>query len=617
LILNQVALVLGLRKENPEKLKAAFGRMKTEGLFSVLHQAQSNQSDESVCGYSAAGIIQEVPQDLSGFQKGMRVAIAGAGYANHAETAIVPVNLTIPIPDNVSFQEASTCALGGIAMQGVRRANVSLGDFVVVSGCGAIGLLTIQMLKANGCRVIGLDINSKRLSLAKDLGASYIFNPLHDDTVTKIKHITNGHGADKVILTLATSSAKPLQQAFEMSRRKGTVVLVGVVGMKLERREMYRKEIDFLISTSYGPGRYDDQYEQNGIDYPYGYVRWTEKRNMEAYLQMISDGTIVLDKIINKEFDIDQAPEAYKSLTSEDQPLLVVLSYLSSGSNEPVTVTSPNPKWIAPSDKILRTALVGTGSFVQSMHIPNLQQLNSKYNITSVYDQNGIAARKAKKLLKKPTIVVESNYATILQSDTDLIVIGTRHNSHANLSIEALNAGKAVFVEKPMAITTSDFKKLTKTISQTSAPFMVGYNRRFSPGVKKIKSFTDNRVNPLIVQYTMNAGYVPYDSWVQTDEGGGRIIGEACHIFDLFRSITNSPAVSVSVDGIVPKTSSIRSSDNAVITITYQDGSICSLAMELIADGNQSNQTKGIFLNLSFLQIKSIKEFASLFHWMS
>ncbi|VGO18263.1 bi-domain-containing oxidoreductase [Pontiella sulfatireligans] len=593
-------------KENPDKLRKAFERMKTEGVLSVLNQAQANQESETPCGYSAAGVVVEVGSEANGYSKGMRVAIAGAGFANHAEVATVPVNLAMSIPENVTLEEASTCAIGGIALQGIRRADVSLGDFVVVIGCGAIGLLTVQMLRAAGCRVIGIDLDAKRLELAKKLGAEFVFNPAQENVVQKVTQVTNGQGADRVILTVASSSSQPLRQAFEMSRRKGRVVLVGVVGMELERGLMYKKELDFVISTSYGPGRYDEQYEQKGIDYPYGYVRWTEQRNMQAYLQMIADGSVRLSGIVHSTYPITQAEDAYQALKSEEKPLLVLLSYPAeeqaaggqrSETRDQTTTNNQQPatSWIPPSDGILKVGLAGVGAFVQGMHIPNLKALGGQYAVRSVFDLTGVAGRQAARQLPDANVQIETDYDQFLKSDIDMVLIGTRHNSHAELTMKALKAGKAVFVEKPMCITRDEFEKLGEVIEATEAPFMVGYNRRFAPAVQEIHKITDKRVNPLVVHYTMNAGYVPYDAWVHADEGGGRIIGEGCHIFDLFRSLTRSKAISVSVDGIQPKTSAIRASDNMVATVKYADGSICTLLYSSLGSKDAPKERMEVF----------------------
>lgn len=594
-------------KENPKKLKSAFIRMKSEGVFSVLKKAQDKLADERLAGYSAAGVVQSLGDNVSGFSPGMRVAIAGAGYANHAELAAVPVNLAIQIPDQVTFEEASTCALGGIALQGIRRAEISIGDYVVVFGCGVLGLLTIQMLRAAGANVIGIDLRDDRLDLARELGASLTLNVLHDNIVRKVIHATDGHGADRVILTVATDSPDPIQQAFEMSRRKGRVVLVGVAGMQLDRKSMYRKELDFVISTSYGPGRYDREYEEKGIDYPYAYVRWTEQRNMTAYLNMIANKSVRLSRIIGKSFPVEKAEAAYQSLKEEDRPLLVLLSY-SPQEDVEKAVQANSGSWTGLEKGILKTGLVGVGSFVQGMHIPNLNSLVDQYIVKSVCDMNGVTVRKAARLLAENDILIETDYNSFLNSDIQAVLIGTRHNTHASLAIKAMNAGKAVFVEKPMCISREEFRQIKEVLNKTNTPFMVGYNRRFAPPIQKIREITDKRINPIMIQYTMNGGYVPYDAWVQTEEGGGRIIGEACHIFDLFRSITGSEAISVSIDGIQPNTDSVHSSDNVIVTIKYADGSVCSLLYTGLGNKNAPKEQMKVFCDEQLLVLNDYKQ---------
>jgi len=598
-------------KDNPEKLKAAFSRMKTEGVLKVLSKAKAKSENESLCGYSAAGVVRDIGSGVSGFSKGMRVAIAGAGYANHAEQAVVPKNLAVPIPDNVTMEEASTCALGGIALQGIRRADTRIGDYVVVLGCGAIGLLSVQMLRAAGCRVIGIDLENDRLDLARELGAEFVFNASDTDIVRKVLHATDGHGADRVILTLATSSSEPLKLAFEMSRRKGRVVLVGVAGLELDRKEMYQKELDFVISTSYGPGRYDEEYERHGVDYPYAYVRWTENRNMQAYLKMISDGSVKLDRIIGGNYKVENADKAYESLKQREHPLLLVLSYSSNEEESSEDVITVSSEWSMPASAQLRVGLIGTGSFIQSMHIPNIESMEEHYEVTSVCDLNGITAKRAAKLISAHDVIVETDFRKLLQSDINMVLIGTRHDSHATLAMESLQAGKAVFVEKPMCITRDEYSKLKEALANTDAPFMVGYNRRFAPAVREIRKITDNRINPLMIHYTMNGGYIPYDSWVHTEEGGGRIVGEACHIFDLFRSITGARALSVSIDGIQPNSGSVRSSDNVVVTIRYSDGSVCSLLYTSLGNRNAPKERMEVFCDEQMFILDDYRQLVS------
>lgn len=581
--------------ENPDKVKATLERMKIDGIFSVFKKINAQHEHESACGYSAAGIVREIGEGITSFTLGMRVAIAGVGFANHAEYANVPVNLAVEIPDGVSFEDASTCAIGSIALHGIRRAEVSIGDFVVVVGCGAIGLITVQMLKASGCRVIGIDLDSERLEKAATMGAEYVFNPTTDDVIRKVMHVTGGFGADIAILTLDSSSSEPFHQAFSFTRKRGRVVLVGIADMRFEREDIYKKEIDFRISASYGPGRYDDQYELKGMDYPYSYVRWTERRNLEAYLHMVEKDTVRLEGIVSKSYKVDQPDKAYKAFQAEDRPLLILFSYSSNDKHNPVSSVSVSAKWKQLQGDSVKIGLIGTGAFMQGMHIPNLNKLLDQYTVKAVCDQNPILSRQAIRSLKNAEIANSSDINVLLKSNVDLVIIGTRHNSHAEIAIQALLEGKAVFVEKPMCITREEFDKLKEALNNSEAPYFVGYNRRYAPPVNMIREYTSKRVNPLIVHYTMNAGFIPYDSWVHTEEGGGRIVGEACHIFDLFRSLVNSPVETISIDTIKPRTASISSSDNVLVTLKYEDGSICSLLYTSLGSKLASKERMEVF----------------------
>jgi threonine dehydrogenase-like Zn-dependent dehydrogenase len=556
-------------KEHPDKVRRALERMKAEGITPVIQQARSKHDKELVVGYSAAGVVLDVAPDVKDFKKGMRVAIFGTGYASHAEYAAVPVNLATVVPDAVNFQEASTCAMGGIALQGVRRAQVELGDMVAVIGCGPLGLLTVQLLKAAGCRVIATDLNENRLSLVSKLGADFIVHAGEEGLVERVAHFCGGYGADKVIITASTQSNVVLSQAFGMCRKKGRVVLVGVVGPEFSRADMYSKELDFVISTSYGPGRYDERYERFGMDYPYAYVRWTEKRNIEAYLKFIAAESVKLDSILTGSFNLQNVTAAYESLKNENT-ILVTFDLETEEIKGPLEEISPPvvaalEGWSRPADGILRVGIAGAGSFIQGMHIPNLNALNRYYRITAICNQTGPSARNVARQFDSCTAMTD--YDELLHSDIDLVLIGTRHNLHADLGIRALEAGKAVFVEKPMCITWKEYERLREVIQQTDAPFMVGYNRRFSPFVREVRGIITNRINPVIIQYTMNAGYVPYDAWVHTQEGGGRIVGEACHIIDLFRYLVGHSAQSLTVDSITPQTDSVKPDDNTVITL--------------------------------------------------
>jgi len=561
--------------EQPDKALKAVRKIKRDGLLTVLGKARDKFEGEYAIGYSAAGVVSEIGEGVTNICLGDRVAVAGAAHAFHASELAVPLNLTVKIPDGVPFDHASTVALGAIAMQGVRRAQVALGETVVVLGCGALGMLTLQMLKAAGCRVIALDLQPARLALAAELGAELTLQPDEQDAVRRILHFTNGHGADIVIVTAATDSNTPLQQAFEMCRCKGRVVLVGVVGREFDREAMYAKELDFVMSTSYGPGRYDEQYERWGVDYPHAYVRWTEKRNMAAYLHLLASGAIRLDRLIGGRFPVDQAEQAYASL-SNSGTVLTILEYPISVESSSALKAEPV---IAPrhaSGERMGLAIVGAGSFVRSVHIPILRSMANCYRVSAVVNRSGVSARNAAAAFMG--CHAETDMAAVLASDdVDAVMIGTRHNLHAAQAVQAIRAGKAVFLEKPMCLTEDECADLKAALGSASGLFMVGYNRRFSPFAREIRDRLKGRINPAMIHYTMNAGYLPYDHWTQTAEGGGRFLGEACHVFDLFRFVIGAPVRTISVDTVRPRTESVRSSDNCVTTVTYQDGSVATL----------------------------------------
>jgi len=389
-----------LRKawEQPEKAMAAWTRMRRYGVAAVLRQAQSKQSMPQATGYSAAGIVTGIGAGLEGLRVGDRVAVAGASFACHAEQVAVPGNLIVPMPETVGFDQAATVALGAIALQGVRRANAQLGEWVAVLGCGAIGLLCVQLLRAAGCRVLALDLNADRLRLAEEFGAALIVNTQEGDAVKRVTHYCNGHGADAVIVAVATESSEPLLQAFQMARRKGRVVLLGVTGKEFSRDAMYAKELDFVVSTSYGPGRYDDSYEKLGIDYPYGYVRWTERRNMAAYLDLIARRQATPEKMIGARFDVDHAADAYAALQAEPRPLLALIEY--AGKPDQPAQGSPSEapataRWVVPRNGKTGIALLGIGDFTRGMHIPLLLSLPDCFDVKWAVDHAGMRAQEA------------------------------------------------------------------------------------------------------------------------------------------------------------------------------------------------------------------------------
>jgi threonine dehydrogenase-like Zn-dependent dehydrogenase len=388
---------------------------------------------------------------------GDRVACAGAGIANHAEVVDVPVNLTVPVPDGLDYEAAATVTLGAIAMQGVRRTNPTLGETVVVIGLGILGQLTAQLLTASGCRVIGTDIDENRIEIARANGMDIGLNPKDGDIVERIVKLTDGHGADAVIITAASPSSEILAQSFQACRRKARVVVVGDVGLNIARSDIYAKELDFFISTSYGPGRYDPVYEEEGADYPIAYVRWTENRNMEEFLRLLARGRISLANMLKEPFPIDRAEEAYAALRGTGQkPLLVMLTYPERAeATRPALQIAPP----APADGRIKLALVGAGGFAQGMHLPNLQKLKDSYDLRTIVSRTGLSARSAAERFGAPNAATD--FKTVLDDpDIDLVLIATRHDLHAGMTLDALRAGKHVFVEKPLAMNEDELAEI-------------------------------------------------------------------------------------------------------------------------------------------------------------
>ncbi len=564
--------------ERPDRVLQVIDHLRKQGIQKTVAKVRGQVAGGSPTGYSCSGIVIQVGRGVNGFQPGDRVACAGAGIANHAEIVLVPTNLAVKVPDGCDLKDAASVTLGAIAMQGVRRADPRLGEIVAVIGLGLLGQLTVQLLKVAGCRVIGLDLDARRVALARKLGADHAFHPAEVELATEIRHLTGDHGVDATIITAASSSDAIVQQAMEITRKKGRVVVVGAVGLGLKRSPFYEKEIDFLISCSYGPGRYDQAYEEKGVDYPYAYVRWTENRNMAEYLRLVAEGRVRLDEILEREYDLAQAPEAYAALqTSSERPLGVLLRYpvhtdeAIASKLETKTVLRDRPV----NGKV-RIAVIGAGNFAKSVHLPNLQKLSDLYHLRAIVSSTGTNALATAQQFGAD--YATTSYEDVLADpDVDAVLICTRHHLHAQQAMAAARAGKAIFLEKPMALNQAELDELATVLQQTGVPFMVGFNRRFSPAAQRAKEIIADRQNPMMILYRMNAGYLPPDHWTQTEEGGGRIIGEACHIFDLFQYLVDAPMVEVSATAIAPKTEHVLAGDNVSATLRYEDGSVATL----------------------------------------
>lgn len=593
-----------LRKtiEQPENIRLFYEMIRKEGLTKVITRVQ-NLSAAVPLGYSAAGIVLEAGDKITDIKKGDRVACAGAGIANHAEFIAVPGNLAVKVPENLSFQFAATVTLGSIALQGVRRAAPALGEYVAVIGLGVIGQLIVQLLKANGCQVIGIDPDSRRIDVALSLGMHKGLNVNEVNVRSEVLKFSNGWGADRVIVAASSSDDKIINQAMEISRKKGKVVIVGNVGLNLKRDEFYRKELDVLISTSYGPGRYDDFYENEGIDYPYAYVRWTENRNMEAFLALLSQGGISIGPLIEKICPLENAPALYEELKSDSvKPLICLLEYNKAAPQEHKVVTA-SP--MAVSGK-LKVAIIGAGEFVKNVHLPNLQKMNEMFFLHAIASPKGIHAQILAR--QYGLSYAASDYREILaDKEVDVVLIATRHNLHAQIAKETALAGKAIFLEKPMALNQQELDELTSVLEDMKVPFMVGFNRRFSPGLQKIKKIITPRNNPLIINYRMNAGFLPAEHWAHSAEGGGRNIGEACHIYDLCNFLTESPVESISASSISP-TKMFNRTDNFAVTIKYQDGSLANIIYTALGSADAPKETMEIYCGGGIVHLQDYKK---------
>ena len=582
--------------EQPENVKKVFNMAKSLGISETFEKVKKRWEMGSALGYSLSGIILAIGNGIKDLKVGDRVACAGSGIANHAEYVDVPRNLMVKIPDGLEFREASTVALGSIAMQGVRRADITFGEYVVIFGLGAIGQITLQIAKHAGARVIGIDLDERRLKISKENGADLILNPKDLDIAKEVIHFCGGYGADKVIFTAATDSSAPLHQAFGMTRKKGKVVLVGVSGMEIKREDLYPKELDFLISTSYGPGRYDDHYEIKGVDYPYAYVRWTENRNMQEYLRELTEGKINLKNLIEKVYPIERVEEAFENLQGPNKPLLTLLEYNQNLPADLQTLYQEESKvYISPNivkkEGVINIAIIGAGNFATSIHLPNLWRMKDKYRIYAIMNKT---PHKAKAIAEQ----YDSHFATcniddvLSDKNVDSVLIATRHDLHGEYVLKALKAGKNVFVEKPLCIKEEDLKAIKdfynsklKTQNFELPLLMVGFNRRFSKYAQEAKRHTEKRINPLFMHYRVNAGYIPLDQWVHGEEGGGRIIGEACHFIDLFTFFAESKVKEIYTSTLIPKTQSLSPDDNRVIVLNYEDGSVATL--EYFATGSK------------------------------
>ncbi len=592
--------------KHPDEVKQVLKMVSEQGVRRIHRMVKSKLSSGNAIGYSASGTVIAVGEGVEDTKVGDVVACAGAQCAHHSEVIRVPRNLIVQVPGKLSSQDASTVTLGTIALQGVRRFEPDMGEAVVVLGLGILGLITIQLLRANGCRVIGLDVDRTRIELARGMGVENAFHPDDDEVVAQVQRLTDGYGADGVVITAAGSSSEILSQSFQMCRQRGRVVLVGDVGMNIKRPDMFKKELDFRISTSYGPGRYDSTYEEGGIDYPYGYVRWTENRNMQEYLRLLENGTVSLKGIVTRVAGIDDANEAYQALKNGSDDLMVVLEYpVRSVNLVSKRRVNTNNK---PVGKSISLGVIGTGSFAKGMHLPNIERMPELFRLRGVMSRTGHNAKAVADQFKaeySTTAVAE----ILADKDTDAVLITTRHNQHGLQVLQALQAGKHVFVEKPLTLTADDLNAIKAFYDETpEGPILqTGFNRRFSPHVVRLREIVKNRTNPLIINYRMNAGYVSLDNWVHGSEGGGRNLGEGCHIYDLFTFLTDSKATKINAQAISPSTDYYGVNDNFVATISFEDGSVATLTYTALGAKSAPKERMDVYVDGKVIYLEDYK----------
>lgn len=580
--------------KQPKNVLRVMEMVQVQGIARTVKRVRGMLSAGNPTGYSAAGRVIEVGSEVEGFRPGDRVACGGARIANHAEIIDVPVNLAVRLPDHLPTDLAATVTLGAIALQGVRRTAPTLGETIVVVGLGILGQLTAQLLRAHGCRVIGIDLSPQRISLAIANGMEHGIDPGREDYVAAVQRLTDGFGADAVVITAATPQHEVISQAMQTCRKKGRVVLVGDVGLHLKREDFYQKELDFFISSSYGPGRYDPYYEEGGQDYPLPYVRWTENRNMEAYLRLLADGRIQLSNLAHEPYDVERAEEAYGLLAGDgEKPLLMLLRYPTQQVEPTRKIVLRNAK---AKDQRISVALVGAGGFAQGMHLPNLVKMRQEYQIRAIMSRTGTNAKAVADQYE--AAYATTDYSAVLDDpEIDLVIIATRHNLHGSMVLDALRAGKHVFVEKPLAIKPKELDEIESFfLAQNNAPMlMTGFNRRFSQPIVKAKEVLRDRSGPLMISYRMNAGYLPKEHWVHGEEGGGRNIGEACHIYDLFNYLTGAQATEVKAASIGGYSKQWKSNDNFSATINYDDGSVCNLIYTALGNTGYPKERMDVF----------------------
>ena len=613
-------------RQQPDKVRMVLDKIKTDGLLPTL-EAVFNKLDQPLpLGYCNVGVVMEAGAGGQRAVDGGRWAVGDrvASNGKHAEVVTVPMNLCAKVPDNVLDEEAAFTVIGAIGLQGIRLVQPTLGETVVVTGLGLIGLVAVQLLRAHGCRVLGIDFDIERLALARQFGAEVVNLSAGEDPVAAARMFSRGRGVDAGLITASTTSNEPVHQAALMCRKRGRIVLVGVTGLELSRTDFYEKELSFQVSCSYGPGRYDSNYEEKGFDYPVGFVRWTEQRNFEAVLDMMSDGRLDVKPLISHRFKIEEAENAYELVGSSATSLGILLQY-PTPEEKPETALRSRTVRLNVSGATAATgkatvAFIGAGNYATNVLIPAFKEAGAR--LKTVASAGGVSAVHAgrKYGFEETTTDTDSLFS---DSQVTTVVITTRHDSHARLVCQALGAGKHVFVEKPLALTIDELAEIQATVettpSQPSDPrqpstvhrpplLMVGFNRRFAPQVQKMKSLLAGVKEPKAFVMTVNAGAIPPEHWTQDSAvGGGRIVGEACHFIDLLRFLSGSPITGFQAVSIGKMSDVAMAEDKASITLRFGDGSIGTI--HYLANGHKSfpKERLEVFVGGRILQLDNYR----------
>ena len=573
--------LVGKARSRPDLVKQVIDKARREGLLTALEAAFNRLDQPMALGYSSSGTIVTLGEGMAGFKVGQRVACAGGGYAVHAEYAVVPRNLLTPIPDNVDFESAAFTTLGAIALHGFRLAGPQVGERVAVIGLGLLGLLTGQIAAAAGCRVLGIDVNTDRVALAVSLGLKAVERDRAEEAA---QDFTANRGFDAILICADTPSADPVELAGAIARDRARVVATGAVGLSIPRKIYYEKELSFVNSRSYGPGRYDPSYEEGGHDYPIGYVRWTEGRNLEAVVELIANGKLQVAPLITHRFPINEAPTAYEIITGKQKEnfLGILLTYPEAPKEpeEPkvhfAVVRRPSPA--------VGLGVLGAGNFANAVLLPVIKKIEG-VELIGIASAGGLHAQHAARKFGF-AYATSDDEQIISDPDINTVVVLTRHDSHADLAVKALKAGKHVFVEKPLAITSDQLSVISEQLLNTGhCLLMTGFNRRFAPLAQLLASHLAPRTEPLFAHYRVNAGCIPLNHWVHDPEqGGGRIIGEGCHFIDFITFLVGAAPVSVTAHGL-PDGGKYRE-DNVSMTFTFPDGS--TGIVDYLANGNKS-----------------------------